>query len=288
MASPRKNVVYVRSVRVNRRLDSNLTLSVFESVNGALVNSVKNVLFTGLQKHMKTTQNFLCIPCKSSVVFVKLKRLRARIKFDMEDLKGSQINVSEDRTSMYMLSEASTSFLSKLSTVDLQVKFEKDLGQLTNLRFLNDHEIVGVMFDFRHSSFCGADLVGKGNATSWSLLRIHCELLDNSRSLETNAGVLELLRSDQPIVDFHYFKETTTEKFCVLLEDSRVYEIRHEIFCGGDEYSLENIEWHLRFPDSPTNNQLEFAPDHKRPRVEPTIEFIESNLQVRLRLISGN
>lgn len=265
----------------NARLDNLLTLSVFESSNGTLVNSVKNPLFFDLHGPLSTSENFLCVPCHKTVVFVKLKRKRASVQFDQEDLKGSQLNVSADQQSLYLLVEAAHSFVTKLSTVDLQVKFEKNLGPLSNIRFLNDCELIGVMHDFRHDSFAGADLLGSGNSASWSLLRVHCELLDDSRALESNGGVLELLRSDQRIVDFDYFRDEASENVCVLLEDSQVYEIRHEVMHGEEGLLLDSIEWALRYPSNPDFSDSECVLQQPLFKMDPTVEFIESNLQVR-------
>ena len=270
-----------QEIKLNR-LDSNVTLSVFNSSSGRLINESRDGLFDSPGKSLGLSQNLLWFGNNHHICFLKLGRDRINNLFDSEDFKGCKIQSTRNSNSLYFLSEKKNT-LWKLSCNDLNIMFVKEIEGISLSEFSSKDELICVVTDFEAQCPSTRNKTKKDenlNIINYSVIKIHCELLDNNKSLSFNKGVVELLRTDSKILELKINKTTSDRKnLTVLLADNSVYNISYKSEVLNQELQVEDLLVDQIFGEEV--QIVEFISDNKQKLTKNyTVEFVESILQV--------
>lgn len=205
---------------------------------------------------------------------------------EQEDFKDSKLNVIKDGKYLFFINYTPETKLYKMTTNSLQIKYKKELMGVQKIKFINDEEIIGIIKNFEGNNsktITVMDNQNKDSESTWSLIKIHCDFLNNNRSLEHNKGVLEISRSDKEIISFEFKQNSEGEEIVAFLrEDLMVVEIQLLVEIGEDEYYMRQVDSNIIYSTNFEVQMRQVSTRNKKMFIVPTVEFIEANLQVMI------
>lgn len=249
---------------------------VFDTQTGELINQVKNKVFADTIDIPIVNQHYYCVLSEDQIGMIKLRRKEIFKKFEVEDLNNFIFHVSKDSEYVYLISEGETSAIWRMKSFDLLDDYYKFLGNVTNIHFLENDQMMGIFKNFE----CGdcIDSVNFSGRNAENVSSIVITTFPGGSSNHDNFVQKELFRSEVPIKFFQCnVSEDNVMQLVVVLNEATVK------FC---KYQLNHIEGDLEFTFIEIYEIFgKFSKQATLKEVNPlkkanTIEFFQSSLQV--------
>ena len=208
-----------------------------------------------------------------TVSLIKLRRRPTKLELQLEDLKGSMIHCSDLSKNIFLISYLHSGLI-KLDPKNLQILSFSFLKGLSDIQFINDHECIGIIQNFRDEESIHKPI-------NYSVLRINCELLEKNKDVRNSIGVVELYRTTEQIKEVKYKESDGLQRIVLLLLNCDIIEIKHEINTSHNKYFASKKTEHiiLNGEDLDPVNQIQNRLN-KTQEVIPTEEFQEDNGEV--------
>ena len=160
--------------------------------------------------------------------------------------------------------------------------YSNDLPGIFMSKFISGNEFLCVIKNYQGTCLTEIDMTNNEDVDrTWSMLRINCDLLDNSKQMIYNPGIFEVLRTTKKIVNFD-FRPDEMEESCliVLLDDSTALRVKYQTQEKGPDYIGTCFEVTQIFNKGEKKRVILESKKKKKMKKVGTIEFAESSLMV--------